>query len=123
MSVSMGVFETISSCVESRSVERCCSKRLVYISVFLAHLIDAGKKRLWLTTSELCTRVGLDKKSCNPARRYLYELKEMGVVESKRSLRNEAMWRVKPEALGGLDPDKAIKVLVEHYKLCMGVLK
>jgi len=114
--VSVGVFETISSCVESRSVERCCSKRLVYISVFLAHLIDAGKKGVWLTTRELCARVGLD-------RRYLYELKEMGVVESKRSLRNEALWRIRFEALGGLDPDKAIKTLVDHYKLCMGVFK
>jgi hypothetical protein len=109
--------------VESRSVERCCSKRLVYISVFLAHLIDAGKKGVWLTTRELCARVGLDRRSCNPARRYLYELKEMGVVESKRSLRNEAMWRIRPDVLGGLDPDKAIKTLVEHYRLCVGVFK
>jgi hypothetical protein len=65
----------------------------------------------------------LDKRSCNSARRYPYELKEMGVVESKRSLRNEALWRLKPEALGGLDPDKAIKLLVEHYKLSTGVLR
>ena len=120
--MSVGVFETISSCVESKSV-KCCSKRLIYISVFMAHLIDAGKKGLWLTTNELCTRVGLDKRSCNSARRYLYELKEMGVVESKRSLRNEALWRIRFEALGGLDPDKAIKTLVEHYRVCRGVLK
>lgn len=122
MSVSVGVFETISSCVESRSVERCCNKRLLYISVFLAHLIDAGKRGLWLSTRELCTRVGLDRRSCNSARRYLYELKEMGVVESKRSLRNEALWRVRLEALG-VDPDRAIKTLVDHYELCVGVFR
>lgn len=118
----VGVFETISSCVEARDV-RCCSKRLVYISVFMAHLVNAYTKGVWLTTSELCARVGLDRRSCNSARRYLYELRELGVVEHKLSLRGEAMWRLKREALGGLGPTTALKTLIEHYKLCRGVLK
>jgi hypothetical protein len=49
--------------------------------------------------------MGLDKGGCGRVRVYLYELRDLGVVEHKRSLRGEALWRLRAEALSGLVPD------------------
>ena len=103
-------------CVESRDRNACCYKIRIYIALALYTLILHGD---WISTKQLHREARIPYDYIAMALRALqrYGLVERVYVPGVHGI--ASLWRVREDALNGLDKEQVLNTLKKHIEMCL----
>jgi predicted transcriptional regulator len=103
-------------CVEKSDYDACCSKRKLYMLTALYHLVKRGG---WKSTKEVEGFFRIGKARVLEALEKLFTLNivEKRYVPGYRGVM--ALWRVREDALNGLDKEQVLNTLKKHIEMCL----
>jgi len=103
-------------CVERRDYDSCCSKNKICMLAILYYLVKRGD---WVLTKEIeaFTKLGKVTVSMSLGRLFRLNIIEKRHVPCYRGVM--ALWRVREDALNGLNKEQVLNVLKKHIEMCL----